>query len=156
MDSEKLTAALRSARWKFAEADPAAKTELARRIADAGRKLQLITYSDLVRGITFRLPTVNGGVPFQIDVSDWSDLDRAILGDFLGAISTETYLQAGFLATALVVNKQEFMPSDQFFKWMNQLGALPNRKQDTVLAFWADQVNKAHNWYSRRQPAAAG
>jgi hypothetical protein len=112
----------------------------------------LITYSDLVRGVTFRLPTVNGGVPFQIDVSDWSDLNRAILGDFLGAISAETYVEAGFLATALVVNKQEFMPRDQFFKWMNQLGALPDRKQDTVLAFWADQVNKAHNWYARRSP----
>jgi hypothetical protein len=49
----------------------------------------------------------------------------------------------------LVVNKAEFKPSDQFFKWMEELGVLPNLKEDTILAFWADQVNRAHNWYGR-------
>jgi hypothetical protein len=135
--------------WLYADADPAAKAELTRRIEAAGRKLKLITYSDLVRGVTFCLPTVRQGAPFQIEIDDWTGLDRAILGNFLGAISSETYEKGQFLATALVVNKAEFKPSDQFFKWMEELGVLPDLKEDTVLAFWADQVNRAHNWYSR-------
>lgn len=147
MPIDSLASALSGLRWKFAEADPHAKAELERRIADTGRRRGLITYSELVRDVTFKLPTVNGGSPFQIDVTDWSDLDRAILGDFLGAISTDSYLKAGFLATAQVVNRQEYRPSDQFFRWMADLGVLPNRKQDTVMRFWIDQVAKAHEWY---------
>ncbi|CAN5122563.1 hypothetical protein BH23GEM4_BH23GEM4_24500 [soil metagenome] len=75
-------------------------------------------------------------------------MDRAVLGSFLGAISAESYLQGGFLATAIVVNRSEFKPSDQFFNWMKDLEVLPDLKEDTVLAFWASQVNRAHNWYS--------
>lgn len=134
--------------WTYADADPAAKAELTRRIEAAGRKLGLITYSDLVRGVTFHLPTIRQGEPFQIEIDDWTGLDRAILGNFLGAISSETFAKGQFLATALVVNKAQYKPSDQFFKWMEELGVLPDLEEDTVLAFWADQVNRAHNWYS--------
>lgn len=96
MDVQKLAETLASTIWRYADADPNAKAELARRISDAGRKLQLITYSDLTRGVTFTLPTVNGGQPFQIDVTDWLDLDRAMLGDFLGAISARATRKPGF------------------------------------------------------------
>ncbi|SRR6266568_2068751 len=144
---DELAAELSRIEWHYADGDPTAKAELARRISAAGRRLQLITYSDLVRGITFRLPNVHNGAPFQIETDDWTGLDRAILGDFLGAISSDSYREAGFLATAIVVNKAEYKPSDQFFKWMGDLGVLPDMREDTVLAFWADQVNKAHNWY---------
>jgi len=142
-----LAVKLSTIEWHYADGDSTAKAELARRISAAGRRLQLITYSDLVRGVAFRLPNVRNGAPFQIETDDWTGLDRAILGDFLGAISSDSYREAGFLATALVVNKAEFKPSDQFFKWMEDLGVLPDMREDTVLAFWADQVNKAHNWY---------
>lgn len=144
-----LAAKLASIEWRYAPQDEAAKTELTSRIAKAGRKLGLITYSDLARGVQFRLRSIHNGAPFTIDVQEWTGLDRAILGDFLGAISADSYREAQFLATALVVNKAEFKPSDQFFKWMKELGALPDTREDTVLAFWAEQVNRAHNWYAR-------
>jgi hypothetical protein len=146
-----LATKLGAIKWRYADQDAAAKAELARRIGAKGRKLGLVTYSDLVRGVTFRLPNVNNGVPFQIDTDEWTGLHRAILGDFLGAISADSYREAGFLATALVVNKLEYTPSDQFFKWMEELGVLPDLREDTVLAFWAQQVNKAHNWYRRNE-----
>jgi hypothetical protein len=149
VNTDQLAKKLSDREWVYADADPSAKAELQRRIEAAGRKLKLITYSDLVRGVTFCLPTVRQGAPFQIEIDDWTGLDRAILGNFLGAISAETYQTGQFLATALVVNKAEFKPSDQFFKWMEELGVLPNLKEDTILAFWADQVNRAHNWYGR-------
>lgn len=60
------------------------------------------------RGVTFRISTVNGGEAFQIDIADRSGLDRAILGGFLDAISTDTYDAGSFLAPALVVNRAEY------------------------------------------------
>lgn len=148
-NTDQLAKKLRDREWSYANANPDAKAELMRRIEAAGRKRQLITYSDLVRGVTFCLPTVRQGVPFQIDVGDWTGLDRAIIGDFLGAISAETFEAGQFLASALVVNKAESNPSPPFFKWMEELGVLPDLKEDTVLAFWGDQVRRAHTWYSR-------
>lgn len=145
-----LATQLSAMEWKYATQDPAAKSELTRRIAAAGKRLGMITYSDLVRGIVFRVATVNGGQPYEIDVQDWSGFDRVFIGDFLGAISAESYVEAEFLATALVVNKLEFKPSDHFFDWMVGLGVLRPNDEDAVLAFWIEHVNRAHNWYARR------
>lgn len=134
-------------KWHYAGKDENALLILEERIAETGRNLQLITYSDLVKGVPFQLPNVRDGKAFQISIYDWSGLDRAILGEFLGYISMRSYEAGGFMASALVVNREEYKPSDHFFEWMKQLKALPDTKQDTILAFWADQVNKAHNWY---------
>lgn len=144
---DELAERLAAINWKYADKDPAAKAELASRIAQAGRELRLITYSDLVRGVQFHLSNVRGAEPFEIDVEDWTGLDRAIVGEFLGSISEDSYREGGFLATALVVNKSELKPSDQFFIWMKELGVLPNTREDTVLLFWIEQVNLAHQWY---------
>jgi hypothetical protein len=65
----------------------------------------------------------------------------------LGKISADSYLEAGFMASALAVTKGEREPSRLFFEWMKELDVLPNLRKDTVLAFWADQVNKAHSHY---------
>ncbi|MGH7684727.1 MAG: hypothetical protein ACREMT_10310, partial [Vulcanimicrobiaceae bacterium] len=59
--------------WTYATGDSKALHELEERIAAAARKRGLITYSDLVRGITFNLPNVHK--PRSIDVSDWHELD---------------------------------------------------------------------------------
>jgi len=131
-------------KWAYAESDPGALAELQRRIEDAGRREDLITYSDLVKGVVFHLPNVNKGQPFQIDIHEWSILDRAILGEFLGLISTLSYRKAKFMASALVVNKMEFRPSDHFFQWVKQLGMLSSRDIDD---FWQEQVRKAHDWF---------
>ena len=133
--------------WIYGDKDPQALAILEERIAETGHNLGLITYSDLVNGVTFHLPNIRNGGDYQIAIHDWGGLDRAILGDFLGYISTRSYLRAGFMASALVVNRAEFRPSDQFFAWMEQLAVLPDTREDTVLAFWAEQVNKAHKWY---------
>lgn len=143
--SEKLDAT----KWRYADRDLRAVAELTGRIAATGRKLGLITYSDLVRDVPLSLPNINDGAPFTIDVYDWRETDRVIIGDFLGFISANSFREGKFLASALVVNRAEFKPSPPFFAWMKSLGVLPNLKEDTVLAFWAEQVNRAHQWYSR-------
>src|SRR6266446_5422748 len=105
---DELATQLAAIEWRYANQDPVAKAELTRRIANEGKRLGMITYSDLVRGVRFRIPSVKNGEPFEIDVREWSGFDRAMLGDFLGAISADSYAEATFLATALVVNKVEF------------------------------------------------
>ena len=145
---DKIAQKLQKIEWLYGDKDPAVRAEMLRRIAATGKRLGLITYSDLARGLTFRLPNVQNGAPFQIDTHEWTGLDRRIIGDFLGHISMKSYLEAGFMASALVVSRQTFAPSDLFFEWMEELKVLPDLREDTVLAFWAEQVNKAHKWYS--------
>ena len=134
--------------WSYADKDPAALTILEERIAAAGRELRLITYSDLVNGVTFHLPSVRNGEAYQISIYEWSALDRAIIGDFLGYISMRSWEKAGFMASSLVVDLAELKPSAHFFNWVQELDFLPDTHEETVLEFWADQVNKAHNWFS--------
>ena len=142
-----IAAKLQDIEWRWADEDDDALSILEERIANAGRALSLITYSDLVRSVKFTMPTMNGGKPFEIVVHNWTELDRALIGDFLGLVSARSFKKAHFMASALVVSKGEYKPSPHFFQWMQTLDVLPDLKDDTVLAFWADQVNKAHQWY---------
>jgi hypothetical protein len=59
----------------------------------------------------------------------------------------ESYLEAKFMASALVIGRDESKPSDPFFEWMKHLDVLPNLNEDAKLVFWTDQVKKAHHWY---------
>lgn len=133
--------------WEYADKDPDAISELQSRIEAKGRQFGLISYTDLVRGVDFHYPNINQGKPYRINIHGWSGLDRRIVGDCLGFISKESYLAHGFMASALVIARLESKPSDMFFEWMVSLGVLPDLKEETVLAFWVEQVKKAHHWY---------
>jgi hypothetical protein len=137
----------RAVPWYYAPHDAAALSELRHRIAAAGRRRALVRYSDLVSGVTFRLPNVAGGEPFQVDISAWTELDRAILGDFLGVLSMESYERHQFMASAIAVSKSDDQPSDGFWTLMKQLGLVSNPKTDKATYFWLDQVQRAHEWY---------
>jgi len=142
---------MRAVNWIYADKDPNALAMFEQRIAETGRNLQLIIYSQLVNGVVFHLPNIRNGEAYYIQTYNWSGLDRAIIGEFLGYISMRSYEQAGFMASALVVNALEFKPSWHFFEWMRTLNVLPNLDEDTVMAFWAEQVNSAHNWYKSQR-----
>ena len=136
-----------SINWSYGDKDLNALALLERRIADAGRRLGMITYSELVTGVPFHLPNIHAGATYTITTFDWSGLDRRIIGDFLGYASYRSYSRHGFMASALVVNRDEFRPSWHFFQWMKDLDALPDLEETTINAFWIAQVNRAHNWY---------
>ena len=142
-----IAAKLQEIEWRWADEASPTLAILEQRIADTGARLGLITYSDLVRGVTFQIPGVRSGKPFEIHVHDWTDFDRALIGDFLGLVSARSYDRARFMASALVVSKGEYKPSWHFFQWMATLDVLPDLEDDTVLAFWAQEVNKAHKWF---------
>ncbi len=140
--------ALDECEWAFAPNDKGACAELAERIARTGRLgTNLISYSNLVAGVSFNLPTVNGGAPYQIDTHNWEGLDRRIIGDFLGYISAASYKAGDFMATALVVGLANNQPSDIFFEWMHELNVLPSLTNASIEKFWVEQVSKAVAWY---------
>jgi hypothetical protein len=140
----------RAIQWKYGPQDGLALAELEQRLGEAARKRSLVTYSDLVRGITFNLPTLREPVR-TIDVSDWQDLDRAIVGDFLGYMSMRSYELGGFFSSALVVSKLDGSPSEGFYTLMKDLGLLASSKTDKAMYLFAEHVAKAHTWYERHR-----
>lgn len=144
------------AAMKFSfDADADANREVERRIARRAAKRDTISYSELVEGITFRLPNVAGGAPIQLgDSGEWSDLDRAILGSVLGRISADSYARAGFLASAVSVSKSTKEPSEGFKALVREAGFLRKTSGAEYLAFWVDQLNKAFDWFEANPPAA--
>jgi len=144
---DELCKKMRAENWKWADKDPNALAVLEGKIAEVGRNLGMITYSDLVKGVDFHLPNVRNGQAYRVPIHNWSGFDRGMVGEFLGYISMRSYCEHGFMASALVVNRLEYKPSDLFFEWMVRLNVLPDTNEGTVLKYWIEQVNKAHNWY---------
>jgi hypothetical protein len=133
--------------WPYASQDLQALAAIERRVANVGRERGLLTYTEVVSGISFRLPTVEHGRPIQLGVPDWSDLHRAIVGDFLGRMCLDTYVRGGFMGSALVVSSSDRMPSEGFRNLMRHLGLLHGHGEPEFLAFWTREVSKAHAWY---------
>jgi len=152
MDKDQILNQLDSIDWDYATSDPEACNELEARICRQGRVNGLIPYSNLVSGIGFNLPSINGGKSKIIDTHNWQHIDRRIIGDFLGYISYISYKKAGFMASALVIKLNgDMMPSDIFFKWMESLDILSDLQEKTIETFWINEVSKAHQWY-RQNP----
>jgi len=145
---DELALKLQSIRWTYGDKDLNAIAELTAKIEEAGKRQALISYSDLVEDVVFHYSNIGNGEPYRIRTYDWSGLDRKIIGDCLGYICVQSYVAYGFMASALVVERRESQPSGIFFEWMKSLDVLPNLREETVLAFWADQVKKACQWYA--------
>lgn len=135
--------------WLFADKDEEAVSELRRRLVSAARRQNLPDYSALVDGITFRVGSINRGQPYQIDTSEWTGLDRRMIGDFLGFLSAESYRANRFMISALVIGKTNSLPSQHFFDWMRELGILKSGSEDAILRYWADQVRRILDHYRR-------
>jgi len=134
--------------WPYSEACPEAIVELGRRIAEVGKRRDLVHYSKLVHGLELRMANVGGGVPFELGVPEWSDQDRKILGDLLGRLSIETYRRGKFLASALVTAKGTQEPGEGFWNFVGELGLFTSTSPTRRLLFWTEQVRIAHDWYA--------
>lgn len=135
--------------WPYAEQDASALAEIAKRVANTGRLEDLITYSDLVRGIDFYIPTVNKGEPLRLGVPEWTDLHRAIIGDFLGRLCVDTYGAGQFMGSALVVASDTRQPSEGYRELMRQSGVLRGKSDAEFLAHWVPEIRKAYEWYAK-------
>jgi hypothetical protein len=133
--------------WGYADGDPNACAELARRVAAAGRTAQdFLTYSQLVSGVTFRLHNVADGEPFEI--REWTALDRAIIGSLLGKVAADSYQQGRFLASALVIGIESNGPGEGFYTLAEEVGLLRSSNETARLRFWLEQVQLARAWYA--------
>src|SRR5438034_11285835 len=126
---------IRKMQWPYAEKDVSARAELEKRLAETARRRALIPYAELVHGITFRLPNVAQGQPFQLGIPEWTELHSAILKDFLNYISYESYMHGGFLASAVAVRKITGEPSEGFRSLVDQLGLFGSSKRDDFVIF---------------------
>src|SRR4051812_5885503 len=106
--------------WRYATQDEAALLELESRVAIAARRRALLTYSELADRLLFDLPSLKEPRR-RIDAADWQDLDRAIIGDFLGYMSMRSYAIGGFFSSALVVSKRDGSPSPGFYTLLQDL-----------------------------------
>lgn len=123
-------------------------------MADAARRNEPITYSDVVQGIEF---TLDDGRRHTIDIHNWTGLDQRIIGQFLGFISVRTYDAHEFMASALAVDATNMQPSKSFFDFALNIGALVRDTERERTAFWIRQFNLAHEHYSKQPvlPTAA-
>ncbi|HEX5131778.1 MAG TPA: hypothetical protein VFX92_04750 [Candidatus Krumholzibacteria bacterium] len=134
--------------WPYSTADPAALAEIGARVARVGKRRELIHYSRLTSGLELRIPSVGGGVPFELGVPDWTDLDRNILGDLLGRLSLDSYQRGSFIASALVTAKGTQEPGQGFWNFVAEMGAFSSTSPTRRLMFWTEQVRIAHDWYA--------
>jgi hypothetical protein len=135
--------------WPFADQDALALAEISKRVASTGRLEDLITYSNLVSGIDFHIPTVNKGASLRLGVPEWTELHRAIIGDFLGRLCVDTYTAGQFMGSALVVASDTQQPSEGYREFMRQLGVLRGKSDAEFLAHWIPETRKAYEWYAR-------
>ncbi len=135
--------------WPYASQDPVALETVAQRVAGVGASEGLLTYSQAVGGIDFRLPSVQGGGPLRLGVPEWTDLHRAIVGDFLGRLCLDTYLAGQFMGSALVVASETRQPSEGYRELMRDLGLLRGRGDAEFLAHWVGETRKAYAWYAK-------
>lgn len=151
IDRELILNRLYEHEWPYASnVNPLALQEMTNRIARTGRLgSSLISYSNLVSGITFQFPNVQNNMPFVIDVRNWEGLHRRIVGDCLGYISFISYKEHDFMASSLVAGITTNKPSDIFFEWMKSLGAIENLTEKSIDEFWIDQVKKSVAWYKK-------
>ena len=150
MTREIILSELEEVEWPYALNDEnGALQEFQDRICRTARLgTSLISYSNLVAGINFQFSNVNNGHPFVIDVHDWHGLHRRIVGDCLGYLSYISYRDYDFMASSLVAGLAENRPSEIFFEWMNDLGAIPDLSEESITSFWVNEVNKAIAWYA--------
>ena len=131
--------------WVYGDGDPVALAELRNRIDAIGPNPNgFLKYTDFVDGVTFRLANVNNGEPFEI--REWTNLERAIIGSFLGRITADSYRQGRFFASALVIRSEGTGPGDGFYSLAHDVGAIRSRNED--LEFWLRHVNLARQWYA--------
>lgn len=136
-------------------ADPGASKIIAQRLADAASDGRVLTYAELGRGISFRLPAINGDNAHVIDVADGivRSTDKELLDEFLAFLTVQSYKHAKVLANALVVEHRSSEPAKAFIRLASELGIHHGTKRDSEMLFWLHELKKVHAWFKAREHA---
>ena len=146
---DKVRQAFGRMKWSFAPDDPSALAQLERRIERSGKRGKTLTYSELADGVEFDLPGFSNR-PYHIDIHNWTELDRKLIGDFLGYISMRSYQRSGVFASALVVNKDDHLPGPGFYGLLADLGVISSKDDVRGPIVWGEHVEKAKAAFSGR------
>ncbi len=126
--------------------DPIVLAEFKRRIATAAAQGETLTYARLADGVEIQ---VDGNVrPLVSDVLDWTRGERAYVGDLLCRISADSYVEAGLMASVVVVGAGGKVPSKGFFTWAKSMGAIRGMDEETKSAFCFTQRQAARRFFS--------
>jgi hypothetical protein len=108
----------------YAPRDPATCEIVFERLKSAAQRNRLLTYAELVRGVTFMVPGEGGELRSHvIDVGFLRGQDEAIIQDFGRYIGAATYRDSQVLLNALLVpNSRSQRPADAFFNWASSVG----------------------------------
>jgi hypothetical protein len=119
--------------------------EIRRRLRRTRLSRGVISYSDLVSGIVFRHGTFWGGEEHLVDTSNWTGLDRQMIGGVLAKLSVESVRAHGYLAGVMVVSKDTLEPSGVFYDWLYDCGVLTHSSQEAREELWISHLTLAHN-----------
>lgn len=136
----------------YPNADPDASNAIAERLAHAAAAARVLTYAELGRGITFRLPMIHGGRPYVIDPVEGivRSADRDLLDEFLAFLTVQSYKQAKVLANALIVEGRTSEPAKVFIRLAGELGVHHSATHDRNTLFWVHELKKLHTWFRAR------
>ena len=126
--------------------DPIVLAELKRRVAKVAAAGDTITYGDLAKGVEVQ---VDGDVmPLVDDVSKFTRNEIAHVGDLLCRISAESYVEAGLMASVVVVGRGGEVPGKGFFAWAKSMGAIRGMDEETKASFCFTQRQAARRFFS--------
>lgn len=131
--------------WHQIEGNEAAIAEMAERLALTAKQRAVITFSGLVRGLSFRNPALPGTDRNEIATENGTvlrTLDQALIDSLLLLLSLHSFKDAGIIASALVVPGAA-KPSDGFIKSARALLAMSAvAMSDSDL--WARELDRVY------------
>jgi hypothetical protein len=135
----------------YPDADPEASKAIAERLAHAAAAARVLTYAELGRGITFRLP-IHEGRPHVIDPAEGivRSADRELLDEFLAFLTVQSYKHAKVFACALLVDGRASEPAKLFIRLANELGIHHSASRDHETLFWIRELKRVHAWFKAK------
>jgi hypothetical protein len=131
--------------WRYAPVDPEAQEHIEERLIETARRKDLIHYSDLVEGVLFMVESSEGNRDHVI--TDWSEFDRALIGDHLGYLNMRYYERHGVLLGSLAISKEQSNPGPGYFNFLRDAGLLRVRDEDRQIEFWIREVERVYQHF---------
>jgi hypothetical protein len=138
----------RSMTWLYVD-DPAntkALETMRGMLEDAGRRGEVVPYSDLGRNMEVTVQKHSRGRPFRLDFSNY-EFHSAVIGHFLGFASAQSYLSHRFMVSVLAGGKNDGMPTRGFFKLALDVGLIPSLGLEHEIPFLNEQREHAYSFF---------
>jgi len=127
--------------YPFAKDNASAITKFKNKIQIAAQSGGMLTYSQLVNGVTFTINEQDR----VIDTLTWQNIDRRVVGDLLAYITLEWYKELEIVPTMIIVEQKDGTPSQISQNWLRDMEAYRGQ----FLDFWISEVSKTHTHFKK-------